>query len=96
MAFEIIEYSNEAQRNPFRRWFLELNACAAAKVTTGIVRLENGNTSNAKSIGGGVYEYKINFGTGYRIYFAYDGKTIIILWQNNNHPVGRWHQKEAI
>jgi len=56
-----------------------LNARAAAKVTTAIVRLENGNTSNVKSVGGGVHEYKINFGPGYRIYFAYDGKTIILL-----------------
>ncbi|MBW1897770.1 MAG: type II toxin-antitoxin system RelE/ParE family toxin [Deltaproteobacteria bacterium] len=56
-----------------------MNARAAAKVTTAIVRLENGNTSNVKSVGGGVHEYKINFGPGYRIYFAYDGKTIILL-----------------
>ncbi len=48
-------------------------------MTTAIARLENGNTSNVKSVGSGVYEYKINFGPGYRIYFAYYGKTIIIL-----------------
>ena len=56
-----------------------LNARAAAKVTAAIVRLENGNTSNVKSLGSGVYEYKINFGPGYRVYFAFDGKKIIIL-----------------
>ncbi|MFH0724939.1 MAG: type II toxin-antitoxin system RelE/ParE family toxin [Pseudomonadota bacterium] len=45
----------------------------------GNARLENGNVSNAKSVGGGIYECKINFGPGYQVYFAYDGKTIIIL-----------------
>lgn len=79
MTYEIKEYTNESEKNLFRQWFFNLNARAAAKVTTAIIRLENGNTSNAKSVGSGVYEYKIDFGPGYRIYFAYDGKTIIIL-----------------
>jgi len=79
MTFEILEYINEAEKNLFREWFLDLGARAAAKVTTAITRLENGNTSNVESVGSGVYEYKINYGPGYRIYFAYDGKTIIIL-----------------
>jgi putative addiction module killer protein len=79
MEYEIIEYVDEAEKKLFREWFFSLNARAAAKVTTAIVRLENGNTSNTKSVGGGVYEYKINFGPGYRIYFAYDGQNIILL-----------------
>jgi putative addiction module killer protein len=79
MKFEITEYTTDTDKSPFRNWFLSLNAIAAAKITTAIVRLENGNTSNIKSVGGGVYEYKINFGPGYRVYFAYDGKNIIIL-----------------
>lgn len=79
MAYEIIEYTSESDENLFREWFFSLDARAAAKVTTAIARLENGNTSNVKSVGSAVYEYKINFGPGYRIYFAYDGKTIIIL-----------------
>jgi putative addiction module killer protein len=79
MSYEIIEYTNDADKNPFREWFFSLNAKAAAKVTTAITRLENGNISNVKSVGGGVCEYKINFGPGYRVYFAYDGKNIILL-----------------
>ena len=79
MAYEIIEYTNDADQNLFREWFLDLDSKAAAKVTTAVARLENGNTSNVKSVGSGVYEYKINFGPGYRVYFAYDGKNIILL-----------------
>ena len=64
MHYEIIEYADDADKNPFREWFFRLDARTAAKVTTAIVRLGNGNTSNAKSVGGGVYEQKVDFGPG--------------------------------
>ena len=56
-----------------------LECTGGSQGTTAIVRLENGNTSNVKSVGEAVYEYRIDFGPGYRVYFAYDGKAIIIL-----------------
>jgi len=44
-----------------------------------LVRMEQGNLSNAKGVGAGVTEYRINFGPGYRVYFGKDGDTLIIL-----------------
>jgi putative addiction module killer protein len=38
-----------------------------------------GNFSNAKGIDGGLLEYRIDFGPGYRIYFGRDGDEIVIL-----------------
>ena len=75
----IEEYLTKEGKSPFESWFLKLDARAAAKVTTALARLEGGNTSNVKSLGSGVHEYKIDFGPGYRVYFAYDGKTLVIL-----------------
>lgn len=75
----IEEYLTEEGKSPFESWFLKLNARAAAKVTTALARLENGNTSNVKALGSGINEYKIDFGPGYRIYFGYDGTTLVIL-----------------
>jgi putative addiction module killer protein len=49
---------------PFAQWFKGLDAIAAAKVGTAFYRLEQGNFSGAKSVRGGVYECKINFGPG--------------------------------
>jgi putative addiction module killer protein len=41
--------------------------------------MEQGNLSNVKSVGGGVLEYRIDFGPGYRVYFGRDGDTLVIL-----------------
>jgi putative addiction module killer protein len=76
---KIVEYLDSHGRSPFETWFKRINAQAAAKVTTALVRLEGGNTSNIKSLGSGVYELKIDFGPGYRVYYGYDGPTIVIL-----------------
>ena len=76
---EVREYIDADGRSPYARWFHRLNIQAAAKVSTALVRMERGNLSNAKSVGGGVFEYRINFGPGYRIYFGKDGETLIIL-----------------
>jgi len=73
------EYQDPSGGSPFGKWFDRLNAEAARKVTTALYRIGLGNFSNAKSIGRGVYEYKINFGPGYRVYFAKDGEQIVIL-----------------
>lgn len=76
---EIREFLDAADRSPFARWFESLNAEAAARVTIALTRLGQSNFSNAKGVGAGVYEFKIGFGPGYRIYFGKDGEHIVIL-----------------
>jgi putative addiction module killer protein len=56
-----------------------LNARAAAKMAVALYRLEQGNFSKVEGVGAGVFEYKIDFGPGYRIYFGKDGERVIIL-----------------
>jgi putative addiction module killer protein len=43
------------------------------------VRLGQGNTSNVKTAGEGVLEYRIDWGPGYRVYFGRDGEVLVIL-----------------
>ncbi|HET6608352.1 MAG TPA: type II toxin-antitoxin system RelE/ParE family toxin [Rhodopila sp.] len=64
---------------PFEQWFERLDPAAAAKVTTGIARMEQGNVSNTKSVGDGVLECRIDRGPGYRVYFGLDGDVLVIL-----------------
>ena len=76
---KISEYVNEKGKSPYGVWHDRLSARAAAKVSTALYRLEQGNFSNVKGIGGGILEYKIDFGPGYRIYFGRDGDNLLII-----------------
>ncbi|MXX38193.1 MAG: type II toxin-antitoxin system RelE/ParE family toxin [Gemmatimonadetes bacterium] len=76
---ELREFIDAKGRSPYARWFNRLNAQAAAKVAITLVRMEQGNLSNAKGVGGGVLECRIDFGPGYRIYFGKEGDTLIVL-----------------
>ena len=75
----IKQYIELDGRSPFEEWFMDLNSVAAVKVTKAVYRLELGNFSNVEGVGRGVYELKIHFGPGYRVYFGKDGDEIVIL-----------------
>ena len=77
--FEVGEFVDAEGVSPFARWFNRLNAQAAAKVTTAVSRMEQGNLSNVRAVGSGVLENRIDFGPGYRIYFGRDGVALIVL-----------------
>jgi putative addiction module killer protein len=76
---EIRYYVAANGHQPFAEWFADFDPIARAKVARVIARMEQGNLANVKSVGEGVLEYKIDFGPGYRIYFARDGDTLLIL-----------------
>jgi putative addiction module killer protein len=44
-----------------------------------VTRISLGNFSNVEGVGSGVFEYKLDVGPGYRIYFGKDGATLVIL-----------------
>jgi putative addiction module killer protein len=78
-VIDVREYLAADGSSPYGKWFNALNAPAAAKVAIAITRMAQGNLSNTKSVGGGIQEYRIDFGPGYRIYFGRDGERLVIL-----------------
>ena len=78
-SIELRAYIDTHDARPFETWFDGLDAGPAAKISIALSRLEHANFSNAKSVGSGVHEYKIDSGPGYRIYFGKDGATVVIL-----------------
>ena len=79
MALRIIEYLDQRGRSPFAAWFEGLNAEAAAKFTAALYQVGESNWGNTKGVGGGVFERKVDFGPGYRIYFGKEGESLVIL-----------------
>ncbi len=97
---ELLEYLDAGGGNPFAAWFDDLDATAAAKVTTALTRLALGNLSNVKGVGEGVLEYKIDFGPGYRVYFGRDGERLVILLaggtkKRQNRDIGQARERWA-
>ena len=76
---EIREYVDSRGRNPFGRWLKGLDTMAKTRVRTALARMEEGNLSDVRGVGGGVLEYRMHTGPGYRIYFGRQGDTLIIL-----------------
>jgi putative addiction module killer protein len=75
----VVEYTRPDGRSPFSRWFESLDAQAAAKITTALSRIEEGNTSRLKWFRG-IGECVIDWGPGYRIYLAKEGEGSILLF----------------
>jgi len=64
----------------FTAWFKALrDVNAKAWVLTRIRWLSLGNPGDTKSVGHGISELRVDYGPGYRIYFAHRGATLVIL-----------------
>jgi putative addiction module killer protein len=79
MKIDVKEYLLADGSSPYKVWFDDLDAQAAAKISVAISRLELGNTSSIKWFDG-IGEYVLNWGPGYQIYLAKEGDTLIILF----------------
>lgn len=73
------QYVDLQGTSPFERWLDGLDNLAAARVLTTVTRIGQGNFSSVKGVGGGVFESRIDFGPGLRVYFGKDGATVVIL-----------------
>ena len=68
------------QTEIFARWLANLrDGRARARINARVRRLSIGNLGDAKSVGGGVLELRIDYGPGYRVYFVRRGEALVIL-----------------
>jgi putative addiction module killer protein len=79
MKLTIREYVSVEGKNYFREWLDSLTVPVRARIQARILRFETGNLGDHKSVGEGVWEGRIMFGPGYRIYFGKEGRSIILL-----------------
>ncbi len=79
-SFTLEYYIAKSDKIPFKDWLESLKDIhARAKIRISLDRVRMGNFGHAKSIGDGVHELKIDYGFGYRVYYAFAGNTIVLL-----------------
>ena len=77
---ELLEYETKDEKCPFREWLESLRDIQArAIIRKRLNRVRLGNLGVNRSVGQGVWELKIDFGPGYRVYYGEDGPKIVVL-----------------
>jgi putative addiction module killer protein len=76
---DVREYLAADGRNPYREWLDTLDVTPRARIQARVLRFSTGNLGDHKSVGGGVWEARVMFGPGYRIYFGKDGAQLVLL-----------------
>ena len=98
---KVVHFIGEDGTDHFDTWLQAQSREGRARIQTRIDRVEEGNLGDHKSVGGGVFELRITFGPGYRVYYGRDGQEIVILLgggtkQRQNADIKQaqrnWHQ----
>ena len=77
---EIQYYRDPNGRQPFIDWFKSIrDRNTRNRVERRLKRLEDGNFGDCQSVGGGIFELRLHFGPGYRIYFGQIDNRLILL-----------------
>jgi putative addiction module killer protein len=75
---KIYQFSNG--KEPFIDWLESIkDRSTRNRIITRLDRLEIGNPGDSRHLGEGVFELRLHFGSGYRIYYGEDGPVIVIL-----------------
>jgi putative addiction module killer protein len=80
MAIEIWHYLTASGKDVFESWIQSLeDDRAEARIDARINRLARGNFGDCKPVGGGVWELRIDYGPGYRVYYSMIRRTCVLL-----------------
>jgi putative addiction module killer protein len=78
--FDIEVYRTSEGKEPYTEWAESLDKNALVRIDARITRIEKtGNFGICEPVGDGVFELKLDFGPGYRIYFGYKTDAALVL-----------------
>ncbi|MBX9253169.1 type II toxin-antitoxin system RelE/ParE family toxin [Desmonostoc muscorum CCALA 125] len=82
IPFDVEVYETQEGRVPFSEWLTSLkDTQAAARILLRLDRAKQRNLGDHKLIADGMYEFRIDTGAGYRVYFGrVSNWIIVILW----------------
>lgn len=77
---EVREYVAANGKAPFSSWIAKIrDRQVRARIRTRVSRIRVGNFGDCKPIGEGVFELRLQFGPGYRVYFGREHEQLILL-----------------
>lgn len=77
---DVRRYLTESGKDVFGEWLKDLaDDRARAKIDARVLRLAVGNFGDCKALREGILELRVDWGPGYRVYFAKEGRSIVIL-----------------
>jgi putative addiction module killer protein len=79
-VIDLRRYITSEGKDVFGEWLARLkDARAQAKIIIRLDRVAAGNFADCKTLGGGVSKLRIDWGPGYRVYYATIGKSSVLL-----------------
>ena len=76
----VLNYVLPTGQEPFENWLAALSDIKGrAKIRARINQIRSGNPGKFRMVGPGILELKIDFGPGYRVYYAKVGNTVLLL-----------------
>jgi putative addiction module killer protein len=73
-------YKDEHGNEPFIDWLESVkDKTTQVRIRSRLIRIEQGNFGDHRSIGEGIYELRLHFGAGYRVYYGLLGDEIVLL-----------------
>lgn len=81
---ELRRYRTLKGRIPFSGWYFALDDRTAGRIGAYIERMKLGHFGHSKYLGEKLFELKIHFGPGYRVYYLIDGRRVIVLLCGGN------------
>lgn len=83
--YELRHYVDQAGQDLFAQWLDDLrDRQAQARIAARITRLQNGNFGDCKFVGEGIFELRVDWGPGYRVYYAIEGKRAVLLCEGGD------------
>lgn len=77
---ELHVYQMPNGREPFTDWFESIrDQRIQDRIQSRLDLIALGNLGDRKAVGAGVYELRLHFGAGYRVYYGEIGNTIVLL-----------------
>lgn len=77
---EVLAYRTRDGIVPFNEWLNDVgDRKAVARILARLARVGQGNLGDCKGVGEGVSELRVDYGPGYRVYFAQKGQRLIVL-----------------